>query len=374
MENFLSGGTAELEAAKRAVIDEAEKHKAAQEASGALKAKEKELNAKKMFMSDKIDSTIKNRRSDLEKDHDSKIRDAEKDLKEARKNKKDALSRAVDNRIKLETADLAAENKKLKRENKDLFKANKVPGFCNTNLYYSLFVPRTGKDFAVFALSIVIAAALIPNVVCALIEWKLIFKIILYVAIVVFFALIYFLITIWTKSGNKADVLEQARPNMKAVRMNKKSMKKLERGIKKDGDEAQYGLSSFDAEIERRQAIFDGKKKDKENALAEFDQVTSAQLKARIEDEIVPEIEDLTAQQQELEKALAQADAQAQQASEHLASQYIIYLGEKNITCEKIDELISIINDGRAADIAGALEILKGGRAAGGSRENKETE
>ena len=361
MGNFLSGGVAELEEAKRAIIEEAEKNLAADEAKSASRAKEKELNARKMFMNDKIESTTKNRRAEIEKDHDGKIKDADRDVKEARKIKKDALSKAVSGRIKQETADLEAENRRLKKENRNLFRANKVPGFCNTKLYYALFVPRSGKDFIAFALMIIIAAALIPNVVCAFLSWKIFYKVLIYVGIVILFALIYFLITLMTKSGDRAAVLEQGRPNMKAIRKNKKEIKKLEKGIKKDRDEEQYGLGDYDAEISRREGILADRNTAKDNALEEFDRVTSVQIKADIEAEIVPEIEKLARESEMLKTQAADRAKEAADASDMLASQYMIYLGEKNTTCEKIDALISIINEGKAQDIQQALEILKGG-------------
>lgn len=360
MENFLSGGIEELEAAKRAIIEEAEKNLAADEAKSAYKAKDKELNAKRMFMSDRIDSAVKNRRNELEKDHDSRIEAARKDVKEARRNKKEALSKAVNQRVKDETADLVAANKKLKKENKALFKAAKIPAFCNTKFYYALFAPRSGADFLVFVVTIIIAAAVIPNVVCAFVDWVSLFKILLYVGIVFFLCLIYFIITIWTKAGQKVSVLEDGRPNMKQIKANKKAIRKLKKGIKKDGNEQQYGLESYDVEIDRREGVFEEKTKLKQKAMEEFDNVTTLQIRKEIEDEIVPQIEKLSEEAAALEAESSEKSRIARQASENLAAEYVIYLSEKYASCEKIDELINIIKEGKANNISEALDIAKG--------------
>lgn len=361
MENILNGGVEELEEAKRAIIDDAQKNLEADEAAGLLKAKEKELNARKMFMSDKIDSTIKNRRSALEKEHNEKLDTAKKDVKEARRNKKEALSKAVGARIKEEGAELEAEIKRLKREHRALFKAAKIPGFCTTKYYYALFAPRSGADFLIFVVTIIIAVALIPNVVCALFDWRIFYKIILYVAIVVFFALIYFLVTIWTKAGQKVTVLEDGRPFMKQKKAARKELKKLKKAIKKDDNEQQYGLEAYDAEIARREQIFEEKAQAKENALSEFDNYTVKVIRREIEDEIIPQIESLSAELEAAQEDAALKRRIASEAAEYLASNYTVYLGEKYTVCEKIDELIALINEGKAANVSGALEILKGG-------------
>lgn len=360
MENFLSGGIAELEAAKQAIIDEAAKNLAADEAKSAYKAKDKELNAKKMFMSDKIDSTVKNRRGELEKEHGILIEDAKRDVKEARRKKKEALSKAVDQRVKDETADLVEENKKLKKAQKALFKASKIPGFCSGGIYYALFVPKTGFDLIRFVLAIIIAAALIPNIVCALLSWKLIFKVLIYIAIVIFFALIYFLISIWTKSGNKAAVIEEGRPHLEQRNKNKKAIRKLKRGIKKDGNEEQYGLSEYDDEIARCQSVLDEKTKARDSALAEFDAGTAAGIKKEIEDEIIPQIEQLEKEAKDLEADYNLKSKAARQAYEFLASEYVLYLSERYATCERIDDLINIIKEGKASNISEALDVAKG--------------
>ena len=360
MENFLSGGIDELEAAKQAIIDEAAKNLAADEAKSACRAKDKELNAKKMFMSDKIDSTVKNRRAELEKTHNGVIEDAKRDVKEARRKKKEALSKAVDQRVKDETADLVEENRKLKKAHKTLLKSAKVPSFCSSGFYYALFVPRSGFDLVRFVLAIIIAVALIPNIVCALLSLKLIFKVLIYIAIVVFFALIYFLISVWTKSGQKAQALEEGRTFLEQRNKNKKSVNKLKKGIRKDGNEEQYGLSEYDDEIARCQGVLDEKTKAKESELAEFDAATTPQIKKEIEDEIIPQIKKLEEEAKALEEEYDLKSKDARQASELLASEYVLYLSERYATCERIDELINIIKDGKAANISEALDVAKG--------------
>ena len=65
MENFLSGGIPELEQAKAAIDNTARLTAEFNETEKLLKANEKDVDAQRKFMSDKIDASVKNRREEL---------------------------------------------------------------------------------------------------------------------------------------------------------------------------------------------------------------------------------------------------------------------------------------------------------------------
>ncbi|MBR3004149.1 MAG: hypothetical protein IKH67_03655 [Lachnospiraceae bacterium] len=360
MENFLGGGVAELEKAKADIMAGRELSIAADEAEKALRAKEKDVETQKKYMTDKIESTIRSRRVELEKSHDEVIHGASKRLKEAERNKKTAKMDAVNARVKNETAELVEENKHLNRENKDLFKQWKMPGFCNTSYYYAMFSPRHAHEFLIFAATVIIAIALIPNIVCLLLNVTTAVKIIIYIAIVVFFLLIYFLILLLTRGGAKAKVVEKGRPNRDQIRANKKKIKQLAKSIRKDDDEEQYGLGEFDAEIEKeRDAVAEAMEK-KAEALKAFDAETAVEIKDEIEKENVPIIQNMEQEAKDLKEAALAKRADAQEAATAITENYQSYLGDKNLNPEKIDELIKLFDDGQATTIMQALDLQKG--------------
>ena len=360
MENFLSGGVAELEQAKADVLAGREMAVAADEAEKALKAKEKDVETQKKYMTDKIESTIRSRRVELEKSHDEVIHGASKRLKEAERNKKTAKLEAVNARVKNETAELVEENKLLNQENRDLFKQWKLPAFCNTTYYYAMFSAKHPHEFIIFAVTVIICIALIPNLVCYFLPLSTALKIIIYVAIVVFFLLIYFLVLLLTRSGAKAKVVEKGRPNRDRIRANKKKIRQLAKSIRKDDDEEQYGLEEFDAEIEKEQAAIKEAMEKKVEALKGFDAETAPEIKDEIEKENIPIIQRMEQEAKELKEQAAVKRADAQSAAEAITANYQSYLGDKNLTPEKSDELIKLFDDGQADTIMQALDLQKG--------------
>ena len=362
MENFLSGGISELEQAKADIEASRAAKVQADETAKALKAKEKEVESQKKAMNDKIDSNVRSRRNEIEKTHDEVVHSTNKKLKEAEKNKKNAKQTAVDARVKEETAALKNEIKTLKQENKDLFKQWKIPGFCNTTYYYAMFAAKHAYEFVIFAITVIICIAIIPNIVCLLLKTSTTVKVFVYIGIVVVFLLIYFIIMVATRSGAKGKVIEKARPNRDKIREDKKQIKKLEKSIRKDSDEEQYGLGEYDAEIDSANKAANEALEQKNAALAQFDQETAVEIKSEIEKECLPAIENLEMEASALKEQLAAEEAEAQRLASEVTANYQSYLGEKNMTPERISSLIDIMKENPELSIMQAIEAQKAGK------------
>lgn len=359
--NFLSGGIAELQEAKNAISESAHLQSAFDAAMANASAKEKDLESQKKYVNDKANSAIKERRAQLKKVHDDQVDEANKNLKEAEKKRKVAKSDAVQARINDETADLADQADALKKQTKKLFKDNKVPGFCNSKFFYSLYAPKSASDFVILVITVVVTLGLIPNVVCALLQTdKLIIKILVYLAIVVFFVAIYFIIFLASKRNTKGGILEQGRGLRKELAQKNKEIKKMSKTIVKDKDESTYGLEGYDSEIQSLQQALNETVQKREDALKAFDEETAVQIREEIQKENQPTIDQMTEDVKASKAAFEEAKAKATQAAENVTNNFEVYLGKKNTSVDKIDGLISIIQEGKAKTIMEALDIQNG--------------
>ena len=359
--NFLSGGIEELQQAKTAITEAGELQSAFNAAQAAASAKEKDLESQKKYVTDKINSAVKERRATLKKTHDEQVDLAAKDLRDAEKKRKAAKNDAVQHRITNETSDLSGQIDKLKREAKAILKDNKMPGFVNTSYYYSLFAPKRAIDFVVFVITVILAFGVIPNVVCLLMQTdKLIYKILVYLAIVVFFVALYFIFFAISKRNQKGQAIEDVREKRTKIRENKKQIKKMSKSIIKDKDETIYGLEGFDSEIAGFQQILNEKTQKREEALKYFDENTAVEIKAEIERENQPAIDQLTAELSTCRTELEDARTKATQAAANVTDSFEIYLGKKNTSADKVDGLIGLIQEGKAKTIMEALDIQNG--------------
>ena len=359
--SFLDGGIENLEMVKLKLQEETRKQEDFNAAEANVKAKQKELEIQKKYVTDKIAGTTKDRRAELKKQQDDLVDEAAKELKEAERKRKEAKTEAVNERVKNETADLVAQNEGFKKANADLFRANKVPSFCNSEFYYSLFAPKTGKNFVFFIITVVITLGLIPNIVCLLIKSdQLILKILVYLAIVIFFAVIYFVIFATTRGKGKGVIIEQGRMNMDQIEKNEKEIKKIQKGIRTDKDESLYGLEGFDEEIANFQSALEAKVADRDAALKVFDEETAVAIKDEIEKENQPMIEQMEAEVAELQADLDDQKLGVVNLEEEINTSYGTFLGKKNMNAEKIDKMITLMKEGKAETIMQALDVMNG--------------
>ena len=358
---FLEGGIENLEQVKTKLQEEAGKQEAFNEAEAALKAKQKDLDNQKKYMADKIATATKERRAEIKKAQDEAVDGVARELKEVEKRRKDAKASAVSERMKNETADLVAQNEGFKKANAELFRVNKVPAWCNSEFYYSLFAPKTGKNFIFFIIAVVLTLGLIPNIVCLLIKSdQLILKILIYLLIVIFFAAIYFVIFATTRGKGKGAAIEQGRLNMDQIEKNNKEIKKIQHGIKTDKDESLYGLEEYDAQISELQATLENKITERDEALKVFDEETSVSIKEEIEKENIPVIEQMENELAQMENDLNDKKAEVVSLGEEISSSYGVFLGKKNMNADRIDRMINLMEEGKAETIMQALDQING--------------
>lgn len=357
MENFLEGGVEQLEAVKSAITDLAQKEQVYKETDRSLKAKQKELDLQRKRVDEKISQTIKKARAELEKGYDDQISGAEKAIKEAELKRKNAKQAAMNLRMKMENSSLVDENKVLEAEIDAKFKENSIPGFCKSKLYYALFAPTKTLDFVYVVIMGLICAGLIPFIVTRFVE-KTVWQVVVWILIAVFFAAIYFLIAMLTKKGSKNDVIQQMRSSVDRIADNKKFIKKRNKNIKADPDESQYNLTEYDEMLNVAKSQYEALVTQKAEAVQEFENVESVSIREKMEEEKAPLFQEL-----EKEIELMSEDLRVREESFHeaekLMEDYAGDLGEKAVKAEKIDELINLINEGKAATVQEALDARK---------------
>ena len=354
---FLGGGLEDLKAVREAINNLNDTEQAYKETEKSLKAKKKELDVQKKRVEEKINSTIKKARSDLEKGYDEEINAAEKAIKEAETKKKNAKAAAVNERMKRENSSLVDENKVLTAEVKSEFKEAKVPGICRSKLYYALFEPKKNTDYLICIAGILIFAGLIPFIVTSFISGTVL-KVLVWIIIVVVFAALYFLISAWTKKGERNDVIQKMRSNVDQISANNKFIKDRNKNIKADPDESQYNLFEFDQQVEAARTDYETARAEKEQAMLKFENEDSVNIRTEMEAEKAPIFEELEREIEQMSEDL-QVRSEAYEEASRVMDGYNSEFGDKGIKAEKVDELIELISEGKASTIREALDVQK---------------
>lgn len=320
---------------------------------------EKELEAEQKAVSDTISMTVKKRVEEINRTYDKEIAREQDRLKRVRSKREKAKSQGVKERIAEETEELRDNNRELEIQMKTLFQKDRVPRFCKSTWYYSLYYTRGFSEFLILLATVLLCFLAIPSGVYFLLPKQSSYYLVaIYFATILVFGGLYILVNNKTKVHHQA-ALKEGRSIRDLIRSNNKKIRVITNSIKKDRDEAVYDLEKYDdeiAQIEQELSEITTKKKE---ALNTFDKVT----KTIISDEIAGSSRERIGQ---LEEDLGRAGDSAREAEKKVKVQtlfitdnYESYIGKEFMTPEKLDELADYIRMGKAATISEAENVYR---------------
>ena len=366
MENaILYAGVDELNTIKQHVMEldgyqerNAELLKEETRLSKTLASKEKELT-------DEIESTLKKRKNAITSSYESQLSTLGTRRKKVKAKKEKEKGAKVSARIEDETAELREANKCLQIDIKTNLKKNKTPRFCNSTLFYSLFMPKNGSEFCVMAACVLVAFFVLPLGIYQFLlaerfgAWALA---IVYVADVVLFGGLYLLLNNLVKEKH-LDTLKANRELRQQHYQNARKIREIQKNIERDTDESTYGLEQYDEELKEIEAEINRVAEEEKEELTKFENVTSVDLTNDIKGRYQEELDALRTRSKEVEAEQKEVEEKVKEYSLMVSKQYETYLGKDMLTVAKLDRLIKRIEKGEATNIGEALALEKEARS-----------
>ena len=322
---------------------------------------EKELNAAKKAVADSVTQTIKKRRNEIDTSYDKEIAKGQERLKKARTQREKAKNKGMKERIAEETSQLREHNRDLQVQMKTLFQKDKVPAFCRTTFYYSLYYARGLKERFIGFITFLICFLLLPCTVYFLLpDRKIWYLVVVYFADIIIFGGLY--VTIGNHSRSRyQEALKQGREIRNLLSSNEKKIKVIVHSIEKDGNEDVYDLEKYDDEIACAQQELSEIAAKKKDAISSFENVTRNIIADEIEGSHKAEIEEMENKLLEVKTSLAELESSIRQQNIYITDTYGPYLGKEYLDTDKIMELSKLIQSGTASNITEAIEYLKNG-------------
>lgn len=321
---------------------------------------EKEIEELKNTMNGQVYQMTKKRKEQLAKSFDQQIDTVRARIKKIAAKKEKSKNAKISQRIKEETADLTAENKQFDSEIKTLFKKNRIPFFCNSRFYYSLFCPKGIAEFLIALLFVFITLLLIPCGIYFLLlkEPKIWMLVAIYFIDIIIVAGGHMLIRHATLEKHRNEI-DSARGIHNKIMANNKKIKAIRNAIMKDKDESPYNLEKYDKELFELDNKLSEIAQEKNMALKDFE----ANIRPTLEEEIrTPYLKDINIRKEQFDcvhKESLAAENKIKDLSLILAKDYGGYLGNDTLTLDKIDSLIEILEQKRANTIGEALNLQK---------------
>lgn len=314
--------------------------------------KEKDLN-------EEIEATLKKRRNELTETYESQMATLSAREKKVKAKKEKDKGAKMTERIAEETADLREENKRLSLEIKAKQKAEKIPGFCRTTGFFAFFMPRTPIEFLLLIFWILFLFLALPFGLYLWLFAKEIGEIalaVIYLIIILLVGSVYLTINNRVKEKH-LDTIREIREIRNAYLKNKKDIRKIRKGIRKDQDESIYGLEQYDDELKEIDAEIRKISEEEKKALSVFETESTPQIKKEIKCRYEEELTSLRKTQKQVVAEQKETEEKIKDFSLMMSKQYEIYLGKDMLTVAKLDKLISYIEKGEASDIGSALAI-----------------
>jgi uncharacterized protein (UPF0333 family) len=338
---------------------------------GQQKKMSRSIASEKKSISDEISQTIKKRKQEITESYDKRLDDNRMRKKKVENKRDKKKAERINKRIEGETKHISRDTKELQVEIKSLFKKEGVPGYCAKHLFYIMFWPRGFVELMQAFLSYIIYFVGVPAVITFIFD-KIIFEkkeninvafwCVLVAAIVVILQLIIYFVLYNSTKNKHYSVIEQGRCIWDKIKANKRQEKAIRNSINKDKDESQYKLDAYDEQMSNLDGEADEIIREKKAALREFEEETVGHITDEINHRRLPKLESLEDEKRSLDNEIEENESMYSDQAMLVTKEYASYLGEDLCKYERIQSLISLMEDGHAQTVSDAISIYKGAK------------
>ena len=178
-------------------------------------------------------------------------------------------------------------------------------------------------------------------------------------SIIIFEFIVYFIVFNMAKVRN-LDVVREGRQIRNKVRANDRQIRAIRNSITRDKDESVYNLEKYDDRLKELEEEREDISNRKIEAIKVFENETKQVIVAEITSRRQPKIDSLKEELKSLEEKINAMESKLADMRSHLTDSYVTFLGKDLCTEEKLTDLISIMEEGTASTVSGAIEVYKG--------------
>jgi len=299
--------------------------------------------------------TIKSRRADIEEGFNKQIKAVDGEISAINGRRAKARAEGVKNRVADNTAGLKEEIANLKLQISEYIKANQAPGLLKSRLFYSLFSPINITDWI---LDILLAAIPVLAVVYAYYKQVSLTTFIGIIVAIVVLVVIYVVVASNTK-GKHHEAVYACKNMMKGIEEREKAIRAIAKNIQKDKDDTIYNLGDYDNELlekNRQKADINAQKAE---ALNHFDSATKQVLTEEIDAKYAEDLRLLRGDIAQNADAVSTYTQRVAAGENRLNNEFVQYVGTRNLTHDKIEQMIGMIDSGEAASVSDAISKIK---------------
>ena len=158
------------------------------------------------------------------------------------------------------------------------------------------------------------------------------------------------------------ETLRGGRQIRNSIAANQHKMKAIRNSIRKDKNEAMYGLEKHDQEIEKLEDEKAEIAAQKQTALTNFENSGRILITKEITDNNKERIDQLEQETEKANQILNDFQAQVKTLTMRVTEKFEPLLGREFLNPDKIDRLLEVLEHGFAANITEAQEFVRAGK------------
>jgi len=352
--NILNGNIGDLKEIREMLKSEQDKKNILKQLYSKQQSLRKDIEQEEKILKEKIDSTIKNRRGDVSSSFNKEISKKQYRIKSIRKDRKNACKKAIKQKIARETVEYVQENKNLKEEIRTTFKQKGVMKFFDNTVFYSLTYPLRFREIVIAFLYAICSVFIAPILFINYTNAEGILKFIAYIFILTIFVLIYGFIYSYARVRYH-EVFESVKIQRLSIYKNQRKIQRIKTKIKKDKENEEYNLSVFDQEIDKLSKEIDEIIIEKNKALNSFEKKTKNEISEEIQKREVQKIEELRKTLILISEKIITEEDFLKSINLKVSNEYAPYFGVDNLTLEKVEKMILLME---TTDVASIGEVI----------------
>lgn len=327
-----------------------------------VKQATRNLQAAQKDVQNETETEIKRQKNEISDEFNARLDERTAQIKKVKAQRGKMRAEGIKSRIQMETQSLLDANQAINQNTKELFRQNKIPGFANSASFFTLFVTSSVKEYLIAILTVLLLLVVLPLLIYIMLDKPgVLWMVVIYVIDVAFFGGIYMLITNTVKIKH-APIINQGRQNWNMILENRRKIRRITKGIKKDQDDSLYGLQEFDAQLMQLEQEKRSINEERLQALAQFDSEGRARISTEVQERNNSRLAELQDELEAANKRFEELISQTRELQLTLSKDYEPRIGKEFMTSDKLDRLLSVFRSSTEINLSEAQEVVRSGK------------
>lgn len=342
-----------------------ELNRAVQETSAALDRTQRALETYKTRITEESAQLVKKQREALETRLEKSVQAAARRVEQAEKKRAQEKEKQKKSHIADATQEYREQIRQTRSQIKSDIKADGIPFYCGSRLWFSLYMPAYLSDYLLIGGFWLVSAIGLPFLIYMLIPDHRMWQFYILLPLFVVASIIIYIETARRTRKKHKETLSRCREKMNLIHDLKKHIKKTEKQIHKSDDESSYELKELDEKILQARKDLETARSNQAAGLQEFEQRIRFDIIEEFRIKSQEKLDELT---NGISRLTREKNLTMEMASElhlEIVENYEEQLGAENMNQSRLEELLSLLEEGCADTLEKALILLNaGGRPA----------